>query len=161
MNVYAPALFSLKSNWHVSQGTVQFFFLLQLARECLEKKEPDIFEVVTTTMANNGFFAHPENLLLSMVVDSSQAIRRKALGMIEQLRIKDQKRRERGDEEIRKFMIPTNINFKAKSYYTLIGNENFFFSLERQTKMIFFHRLERFSIKSVGKSSYLVWVFRG
>ena len=146
MNVYAPALFSLKSNWHVSQGTIQYFCLLQLARECLEKKEPAIFEVVTTTMANNGFFTHPENLLLSMVVDSSQAIRRKALGMIEQLRIKDQKRRERGDEEIRKFMVPTNINFKAKSYYTLIGNGKPLFLILKQTKINFYYRHERFSV---------------
>ena len=118
VNVYVPALFSMKTNWHVSQGTVQFFHLLTLARDCLEKKHPDIFEVVTTTMANNGFYCHPENLLLSMVVDPSASVRRKALGLIEQLRLKDQKRQDSGDDEVRKFMVPSKIDFKAKTYFT-------------------------------------------
>lgn len=119
MNVYAPALFSMKTNWHVSQGTIQFFHLLQLARECLEKKHPDIFEIVTNTLSNNAYWVHPENLLLSMVVDNSASVRRKALALIEHLRLKDQKRGD--DEEVRKFMVPISIDFKAKSYYTLIG----------------------------------------
>ena len=72
-------------------------------------------------MANNAYFIHPENLLLSMVEDPSQSVRRKASDMIEKLRISDKKRKESDNFEFRRFMVPTNIDFTAKTYYTLIS----------------------------------------
>ena len=123
MNLYAPTLFSIKKEWHVSQGTIQVFNLIQLARNLLEKKHSDVFDIVKETVAHNGYFLHPENILLCMVTDSSLAIKRKGLAMIEKLRFTAQRRKASGDDSIRKFMVPNadDIDFKAKSYHTLIG----------------------------------------
>lgn len=61
---------------------------------------------------NNGYFAHPENILVSMLVDSREIIRKLAVRRI-------QNARKRVTNGIRIFKVPS-INFDADDYINLI-----------------------------------------
>ena len=134
LNIYGPALFYIKENWHVSNGPLHVYNVLQLSKKLLQVERPDLFTLVKNVIQNNGFYLHPENMLLAMVHDQDGPVRRKAIKIIESLREHEE---EELDEEdlldalvandlgIRRFDIPTNINFEAKSYTQLINFKDF------------------------------------
>ena len=70
-------------------------------------------EIIDSVIQRNGYFAHPENVLLSMLTDAREEIRELA-----QRRILKAKSEE--SYAIRKFEIP-KLNFDAKDYIDLIN----------------------------------------
>ncbi len=68
----------------------------------------------------NAYFAHSENLLLSMLADSNPTVREKAVKKIIQLR---REGRQNVDKCQRKFKIP-KLNFKAQKYFGMIDWRN-------------------------------------
>lgn len=82
------------------------------------KNSPQTLQkVVHPVIQNNGYFAHPENLLLSMCLDERKQIRELAFRRILESRtIKTQDKKKSG---IRNFIIP-KLNFDASDYSDLI-----------------------------------------
>ena len=71
--------------------------------------------VVDQVIQRNAYFAHPENILLSMITADSKTIREFDVPSI--LKVRSEK------YGIRKFVIPT-LNFDAKNYTDLIDWQN-------------------------------------
>ena len=78
----------------------------------------DLFQNVCATLQWNGYWAHPENILLSMVHDKRDAVQQKGLQLIQKCRDNCESNTE--EDEVRRFEVPQNINFLAKSYEELI-----------------------------------------
>ena len=123
-NLYVPSLFSIKKNWHCSNGSQHLFDIIQLSRDLFEKKHPELYEVVKKTIRNNGYYSHPENVLLGMVHDTDENVKEKGLQIIQKLRAEDEQRPE-GIENIRRFQVPKDINFEAQTYYELVDFDDF------------------------------------
>ena len=110
---YAPTFFQIKQNWHITQGARNFFFGLNLARSCLTKKE---LEIAMKIFQINGYFAHPEAILLTALTDEGLSNRSWAVKYI----LKDRERRKSSD--FRTFKLQ-KLNFEASSYLELLGKD--------------------------------------
>lgn len=71
------------------------------------------------TIQRNGFFAHPENILLAMIHDDQQSIRQKAYNKI----LLARNTQKMSTNIVRQFLVPT-INFNAKTYCELVSWKN-------------------------------------
>ena len=69
-------------------------------------------------MQKNAYFAHSENILIAMLHDSDENIRKIAVEKIIKLRSEVS-----NDSYVRKFKVP-NLNFEANNYHSLITWEN-------------------------------------
>lgn len=108
LKVYAPSWFTIKMNCKTFNGPRNLFYTIQSSRY-LPK---EYMEVVHKSIQHNAFYAHPENILLSMIHDENKKVRQTAYQRISEARKTRAK-------SIRKFEIP-KLNFKAKTYYNLI-----------------------------------------
>ena len=79
---------------------------------------PKYRAVVDSSIQTNGFFALPENILLSMVTDPGPDVRKDALNKILRAR-----KEEIGACGVRYNIVP-NINFRAKDYSQMIDWED-------------------------------------
>ena len=116
LNIYAPAIFDIKQNWHMSSGPKHIFNIIQNSKKLLESDHPSYYENVMNTIENNAFYLHLENVLVCMVHDHDAKIRNKALDIIEKARNYHKKTK---SMKVRKFIKPT-VNFDAKEYFNLI-----------------------------------------
>ena len=73
VNLYFPGWFIFKLFPHIQSGSRNFFFVLDLTRE-LEKADRAIARKV---MQDNSYWAHAENLIISMLGDEREEVRRK------------------------------------------------------------------------------------
>ena len=121
VNIYGPAIFDIKQNWHMSSGPKHIFTIIQNSKKLLKSDHPSYYENVINTIKNNAFYLHIENMLVCMVHDDDLKIRRKALEVIEKARKYRQKTK---STKVRKFMKPT-INFDADEYFNLIDIDSF------------------------------------
>lgn len=110
LKVYAPTWFSIKVHSEVKYGPQHLFKLIQRSRymPC------HLRQIVDKIIQVNGYFAHPENILIAMLADSRVNIRE--LGLRRILKSRDHIL----ETEIRKFKI-SQINFEANEYYELIN----------------------------------------
>ncbi|KAF0303211.1 hypothetical protein FJT64_024788 [Amphibalanus amphitrite] len=76
----------------------------------------DIQDIIRPVISRNGYWAHPEQLLLVMIADEDREIRTAAIQHIRAAR-----EREKEGQEVRKFTLPT-INFGAQRYVDLIDS---------------------------------------
>lgn len=109
LKVYAVTWFSIKVRPEVKYGPEHLLNLIKRSRymPC------HLRTIVDKIIQVNGYFAHPENILLAMLADSRIHIRELGLRRI-------LKSRDRVEAEIRKFKIP-KINFEANEYLELIN----------------------------------------
>ena len=119
LNIYAPAIFNVKEKWHISNGSLHFFNTLVLARDFLEESHPDLFKIVTKEMTINGFYCHPEPIMLAMIHDPNPTIREKGISLIEKCR------EVKPTGLVRRYEVPPHINFQAQHYCDLIDFSNF------------------------------------
>ena len=110
MNVYIPFWFDVKTKKSIKDGAIHFYSFIKRTRY-LEKKYLNIIEPV---IARNAYFAHPENVLLSMLSDSRPEIRTQAVEKIVQARNNER------HSSVRKFRVPT-LNFQADDYTKMIN----------------------------------------
>lgn len=108
LKVYAPTWFQIQSKPLLIDGTVHFWKAIKASREFPDK----VKQTVDKVFAGNAYFAHPENLLVAMLVDSRKNIRELAVRRI-------QNARKRVTKEVRAFRVPS-INFNAEDYLELI-----------------------------------------
>lgn len=109
VKVYAPIWFEIKLNPTCKDGARHFWKLVFYSRYLPQ----ELKSVVDPVIKRNAFFAHPENLLLSMLSDEQKHVRELAARRI-------LKAREPSESlQLRVFEVP-KINVNASSYIDLI-----------------------------------------
>lgn len=112
VKVYAPMWFTIKANPYCTDGPRNLWKTINLSRYLAN----ELKAVIDPVLQRNGFFGHPEAILLSMITDERQVIRELGFNRILQAR-RVQK------DGIRYFRIPP-FNFTADSYDELIHWQN-------------------------------------
>ena len=74
LSLYLPGWFMFKCFPHIQSGAKNFFFVMTLTKE-LEKVDMAIAQKV---LQGNSYWAHSENLTISMLCDEREEVRRKA-----------------------------------------------------------------------------------
>ena len=110
MKVYIPFWFKVKTEKSIKDGAKHIHYFITVTRY-LAKKYKDIIDPV---IARNAYFAHPENVLLSMISDSRINVRQEAIDKIIQARINYS-----NNNNIRQFRVPT-LNFQAEDYKDMV-----------------------------------------
>jgi len=101
--------FSIKTKPSCKDGSRHLWLTVHLSRSLPD----EVKAVIDPVIQRNGYFAHPENILLAMITDEQELIKQLGLRRL----LKARKQQPRG---IRKFAIPP-INFNAESYVELIN----------------------------------------
>ena len=103
LSLYFPGWFIFKQFPHIQKGARNFFHVMELTKD-LEKEDMAIAEKV---LQDNSHWAHAENVLISMLCDEKEEIRRKAV-----LQIMKARREFDATNHPRKF-IPPRVNFQV------------------------------------------------
>ena len=113
MNFYILAWFRIKFSPHCQSGALHFYFLVELSQDL----EPNTRGIVQKVLCDNSYFAHPENIVISLLADQDEEVRRRGVLYI-------LKAREDFDQEShpRQFL-PPQINLEAQSYWQLVDWE--------------------------------------
>ncbi|KAE8743708.1 hypothetical protein FOCC_FOCC009659 [Frankliniella occidentalis] len=111
VKVYAVMWFTIRREPLATSGPLHIMKHISLSR-FLPKKARDI---VFHSLAINCYYAHPENILLSMVVDERQRVREVAVQRILEARHAVRSGRKR----LRRFTVP-KLNYSARDYVDLI-----------------------------------------
>ncbi|KPU75627.1 uncharacterized protein Dana_GF26820 [Drosophila ananassae] len=74
-----------------------------------------LLKVVDPVIQHNAYFAHPENLLLSMLTDENLNLRKIGLQRI----LKAREKTPTAETSVRSFLLP-KLNFNATKYYEMI-----------------------------------------
>lgn len=109
MKVYIPFWFHVKNNPLAIDGSRNLFKYIQLVRELPQSVQVHVYDAIQ----RNGFYAHPENILLGMITDNDKNIRQDGYAKILTCR-------ERQSTRVRLFTVPL-IQFQCSSYMTMIN----------------------------------------
>lgn len=110
IKVYAPMWFSIKSRENVRMGPIHLFNYIKSVRENFDQK---IQSIIFKVVKNNSYFAHPENILLTMLTDSNKDIRERAVNSIIAARNSEM-------QGVRIFVKPEHtLNLNALNYYDM------------------------------------------
>jgi hypothetical protein len=109
VRVYAVTWFNIKQKPSCKDGARHVFMMIKNSRYLTD----ELKAIVDPVIQRNSYFAHPENLLLSMMTDEQPSIRELALRRI--LKARDQPKR----KGIRQFTVPP-INFDCTDYTAMI-----------------------------------------
>lgn len=108
---YMPMWFSIKKSKYFIDGPRHVFQVIQTSRYL----PGELLQVVDPVIERNAFFAHPENILLAMIVDEREHIRELGYRRILKARQTVLKKK-----TVRNF-IPPNLNFQASDYTEIIN----------------------------------------
>ena len=111
MKVYVPTWFDIKSKPQCHQGAGHLLRTFVRSRYMGD----DLKEIIDPVIKRNGYFGHPEGVLLAMLKDQRSHIKQLALRRI-------LKAREKSSQEVRTFKVP-ELNSHAKDYIELIDWE--------------------------------------
>lgn len=109
VKVYSPIWFEIKLHPSCKDGARHFWKLLFYSRYLPQ----ELKNVIDPVIKRNAFFAHPENLLLSMLSDEQKHVRELAARRILKARTASE------SHQLRVFEVP-KINLNASSYIDLI-----------------------------------------
>lgn len=107
--------------------------------ELLRDLPVSVQRIVRPVIERNGYWAHPEAILLAMLADTDETVRRQAVSRIVRCR-------EEATDELRPYQLPA-INFDAENYTQLID-----WSQERITEPPLTASLSEHELSSVGES---------
>ena len=114
MTNYGPMWFNIKMNPLITDAPKHLFQQTKL----LQLLPQNIIDTVKPTVSRSAYHAHPENLLLSMLDDDNEIVRKKAISIIQDIRIKTP-----GPiRPIRPFKVPTLL-YNADTYHEIIDWE--------------------------------------
>lgn len=108
MRVYGPMWFTIKCNSSCVNGAKHLWQTISLSRYL----DANLKKIIDKVIQRNGYFGHPENLLLAMLGDDREVIRDLAYRRII-------KARSENVQGLRMFKVPT-FNFDAKDYTDII-----------------------------------------
>lgn len=118
MKIYIPVLLAIKDKPSFIHGSRHLHLLISLSQQYFDTKEyTAVYNEIKNTINNNGYFANSESILLSMITDSDQCIRKMGYDLIITARLT---RSEDSASHVRFFEKPRNINFNAKHYSNII-----------------------------------------
>ena len=83
---YAPSWFQIKTHPKYTDGPKNFMAMVQFSRKLGKKLQ----KIVQEVLQRNGYFAHPEAILLAMLADDDEDIRARAVNQILTIRRKAQ-----------------------------------------------------------------------
>ena len=111
LNLYFPGWFRFKSRQHIQDGSKNFYYLIELTRDL----HPEDRDIAQATLQNNAYWAHSENIAISMLGDESETVRRKAVLWVrrarEEFSVTDHPRQ----------FVPPKVNFHARDYTEMIN----------------------------------------
>lgn len=107
--VYARVWFDIKRHSSCKDGARHIFNMIQYSRYL----SSDLKSIIDPVIQRNAYFAHPENILLTMITDPSPTTRE--LGFRRLVKAK-----QKTEESLRQFKVP-KLNFDAKSYIDIIS----------------------------------------
>lgn len=110
IRVYVPMYFNVKYYSSVVHGSALFCKFIQWTRYL----EPNLRDVLDGVIQNNSYYAHPENILLTMLFDDRKALRDRAINRILYYRDKMH------DPVILRVYKKYNINFDCVGYTDMI-----------------------------------------
>ena len=113
LKLYFPGWFRFKCYPHIQDGARNFFTLVELSRDL---QDQDML-VAQGVLQNNAHWAHPENIIISMLSDDREELRRKAM-----LHIMKTRREHIDDIGPRQF-VPPKVKFEAPDYFDLCDLE--------------------------------------
>ena len=114
LNLYLPGWFKFKCSPHIQEGARNYFFLVELSRDLLGE---DML-IAQRVLQDNSFWAHSENMVISMFTDKREEVRRKGV-----LRIMKARRVFDPETHPRQF-IPPQVNFKVNYFSIWIDIDN-------------------------------------
>ena len=109
MKCYVPIWFNIKCNDSIVYGTKHLFGLVKRCKFL----EAGTKEIVRPVIQRNAYFAHSENILLSMIVDDDPKLRKLAYCRI-------MKSRNCENSDVRRIFKVPEIKWDADAYYDLI-----------------------------------------
>ena len=110
LNLYLPGWFKFKCFPHIQEGARNYYYLVELSRSLPEKD----MVIAQRVLQVNAFWPHSENLTISMLSDSREEVRRKAV-----LWVMKARREFNPDLHPRQSIHPI-VNFKAQNYFDMI-----------------------------------------
>ena len=75
VNFYIPNYFNIKEHSHCQQGALNLFSMIELSRDLM----PESRRTVECVLQDNSYWAHPEQILIAMLRDEREVIRRRAV----------------------------------------------------------------------------------
>lgn len=112
MRVYGPMWFIIKCNPSCINGAKHLWQTISLSRYL----NTDLKEIIDKVIQRNGYFGHPENILIAMLGDDRESVRDLAYRRILTARNKK-------DMGLRTFKVPS-FNFDAEDYTDIIIWQN-------------------------------------
>ena len=110
LNLYYPGWFQFKCHPHIQDGAKNYFTLVELTRDL---REQDML-IAQKVLQDNAHWPHHENIVITMLSDRREEVRRRAV-----LYIMRARRDFNVDEHPRQFITPA-VNFKAANYFDLV-----------------------------------------
>ena len=106
LNLYLPGWFKFKTSPHIQDGSRNYFYLVHLSNKLVGEDKL----IAQKVLQDNSFWAHSENLVISMLSDQREEVRRN--GVLRVMRA----RREFDQETHPRQFIPPLVNFEVFRY---------------------------------------------
>jgi hypothetical protein len=117
IQVYTVMWFRIKQHWKFTMGPRHLFHMVEL----INTQPEDVKNTALKVVQNNSYFAHPENILASMLEDADEAIRKEAVDRIISIRKKRLANpRSKYARGIRFFKLPS-MQWTASNYTKMIN----------------------------------------
>lgn len=116
--VYAPTWFLIKRNHSIQDGAKNLWQMINWSRYLPE----NLRQVVDPVIQRNGYYGHPENILIAMIADERAEVRRQAWKKIADIR-----KSHPTSDPVRTFQVPP-LNFNATDYTQLVNWDETVFS---------------------------------
>lgn len=110
IKVYAPVWFTIKKKPNCGAGAGHLLKMIMYSRYL----KPELRTIVDSCLKRNAYFAHTENLLLAMMLDDREFVRKLAIRRI--LAVRKTKK----SDTMRKFAVPSSLNLAANDIIDLI-----------------------------------------
>ena len=163
IKVYFPSWFLIKKKHKLTDGSRNLFLLMQSVKRFPNAK---VKSIAMRVVKYNAYFSHPENVLLCMLADDDDDVRRIAVnkimnirGQLPDFRVDDDfeggfvepaeeggQPTERTNQSIRRFCVP-KINVDARVYHRMINFNNPDVTEPPVTKRMSFEQIEQFRSK--------------
>ena len=114
LNLYFPGWFRYRHHSHIQDGSKNFHYLIELVSDLPEAEDRETAHVV---LNRNSFWAHPENIVISMMGDEDKEVRREAVNWVKRAR------QEFDPANHPRQFFPPTVDFTATSYTKMVDWE--------------------------------------
>ena len=123
LNMYLPVWFRVKCHPHIQDGSRHFYYMVELSKDL----ERDARDVIDKVLDDNSHFAHPESIVISLLADPREELRRKGVLHILAARLEENiiyyifiypvffvSRKEYNPDNLPRQFLPPSVNFKVQ-----------------------------------------------